>query len=251
MKKFITVLLLLTVIVATGTYSLLYIAFNLREPENRVNRLVRKPVLKYPLLRKLLRLQQVGDARYEYMYKRAMPLEIYLYYQEGVQLEPQTLEKISREIQFVTHKYAPIKLHEPQLLTGIPDKATDDDINRILDTYGSDTPLLTKSVPLHIFVLNYYLPHPSYAGLVTDAHSMMLFKDPIRYVSENEDSPVAVEISTILHEFAHLGGADHIDDPGCIMADTVETLNFFSKLTDLRDSYCEADLAAIARALEY
>lgn len=212
---------------------------------------MRKHVMMYPLFRKVFRLQQVGDARYEYMYKRAMPLEIFLYYQEGVSLEPNTIEKITREIQFVTHKYAPITIHPPITIHAVPDKVDDANINSILDLYGADTNLLSPTVPLHIFVLKYYLPHPSYAGLVTDAHSLILFKNPIEYVSDNEQSRVAVEISTILHEFAHLGGAEHITNPNCILADTVENLDFYTKIDSFRDTYCDEDLAEIQRAASY
>ena len=212
---------------------------------------MRKHAMMHPVLRKTFRLHQVGDARFEYMYKRAMPLEIYLYYQEGVTLEPQTLEKITREMQYATHKYAQITIHPPEVLYGLPDKVDVGDINTMLDTYGSDTPLLSEKVPLHIFLLKYYLPHPSYAGLVTDAHSMTLFKNPIEYVSDDGPSRVAVEISTILHEFAHLGGAEHIKNPDCILADTVENLDFYSKLDTIRDSYCDEDLAEILRAASY
>ncbi len=251
MAKTVITFFLSLIIILTCAFATLYICFNFKDPGNTVNTMMRKHVMMHPLLRKIFRLQQVGDARYEYMYKRAMPLEIHLYYQEGVTLEPQTLEKITREIQFATHKYAQITIHPPQILPNIPDKVDVGDINTLLDAYAADASLLSDTVPLHIFLLKYYLPHPSYAGLVTDAHSMLLFKNPIEYVSDEGPSRVAVEISTILHEFAHLGGAEHIPNKDCILADTVENLDFFSKIETIRDSYCDEDLQEILRAASY
>ena len=128
MRKAISTGILLFIIITTFSFSFLYYSFNLSEPENIVNRLLRKRILVYPSLRKIFRLQQVGDGRYEYMYHRALPLEIYLYNQEGITLEEGTLEKIKREMLYATHKYAPITVHPPKTLYGIADHITDDDI---------------------------------------------------------------------------------------------------------------------------
>lgn len=251
MKKTLITLLLLVVIALSGIFSLLYYSFNLTDPSNSINQTFRKRVLIYPLLRKMLRLQQVGDARYEYMYHRALPLEVFLYYQNDVELEAKTLENIQREMQYATHKYMGITVHEPQILHSIPEKIDDENLNAVLDAYAPDTSFLSKTVPLHIFLLGYYTPHPSFAGMVTDAHSMVLFKDAIINVSESQSLKEAVEISTILHEFAHLGGADHIENSDCILADTVENLDYFNKIKTIRDNYCDEDLEAIKKSLTF
>jgi predicted Zn-dependent protease len=80
-------------------------------------------------------------------------------------------------------------------------------------------------------------------------NTIFLFKDAMKNVSDTDESLIAMEISTILHEFAHLGGAEHIQNTGCIMADTVENLDFFTKIPSIRDSYCKEDLDAINKAL--
>lgn len=250
MAKALYTLVLLLIIACTSAFSVLYYSFNLSDPANTINTTLRKRILMYPMIRKALRLQQVGDARFEYMYHRSLPLEIYLYNQQGVQLESETVEKIQREIQYVTHKYAAITVHDSRTLYNISDSIDDDEVNTILDLYAPDTSLISKTVPLHIFLLSYYSPHPSYAGMVTDAHSIMLFKDAIVNVSESQRLMEAVEISTILHEFAHLGGAEHIENPDCVLADTVENLDFFNKIRNIRDSYCDEDLEAIKNAIK-
>ncbi len=249
MKKAFVTLLLLVVIALSAVFSIFYYSFNLTDPSNAINQSFRKRVLVYPFLRKILRLEQLGDARFEYMYHRALPLEVFLYYQDGTSLEEKTLESIQREMQYATHKYVDITVHEPQILYAVPDKVTDEDIAAVLDMYAHDTAIGSNIVPLHIFLLNYYTPHPSFAGMVSDAHSLVLFKDAMINVSENQSSVVAVEISTILHEFAHLGGAEHIENTDCILADTVENLDFYNKIKTIRDSYCDEDLEAIKKAL--
>lgn len=251
MRKGITTFILLVIIFVNAAFCILYISFNLLEPTNQLNVYFRKRVLISSPLRKLFRLSQVGDARYDFMYARNIPLTIHLFYQEGVSLTPKTKNEILNRIQFVTHKYVAGTFEGPRTLQGIHDKVTEEDLKILRTTYAKSTSFFEKSVPLNIFVLNYYTPHPSYAGLVEDANSIFLFKDAIINVSETTDTIPSMEISTILHEFGHLGGAEHIEDPNCIMIDKVESLNFFNKISSIRDSYCEEDVKAIEKALSF
>jgi predicted Zn-dependent protease len=249
MFKALGTIILLILIGGIIGFIFLYYNFNLSDPNNPINQKYRKYTMQNSLVRKMFRLHQVGDARYEYMYASNLPLEVYLYYQDDVSLNPQTLNELQGKLYSLTRRYFSMKIHEPRILTGIPEKVTDKDINALLDHYGTDAPIFASSIPLHIFVLKYYLPHPSYAGMVTDAHSLILFKNAIDYVSDSADGTYRVEISTILHEFGHLLGAEHVANPDCVMADKVENLDFFTKIK-VRDSYCPEDLEAINQALK-
>jgi hypothetical protein len=249
MIKTLGTLFLTIIVLIIFSFIFLYINLNLMDPKNWVNQFFRKYAIYYSNVRKTLRLHQIGDARFEYMKDRQLPLEVFLYYQNGVTLNPKTLSELQGKLYTLTRRYFSMTIHSPVTLTDIPDKISDKDINSILDKYGTDSPLFAKSIPLHIFVLKYYLPFPSYAGLVTDAHSMMLFKEPIEYVSDSKNNTYSVEISTILHEFGHLLGANHIPVPDCIMADKVENLDFFSKIK-VREDYCPEDLETINYALK-
>ncbi len=250
MRKVITICLLLLFISSNAVFIGLYVSFNFLDPENAINQTYRRQVLHYPFLRKILRLEQVGDARYDYMYFRDLPLTIHLFYQEDVSLSEETTQKILNKMQLVTHKYVPGTFSGPLTLHTIPTKVNDEDLKKIRDTYAQQDSLWRTSAPLNIFVLNYYTPHPSYAGLVEDAHSIFLFKQAIENVAATPELIPAIESSTILHEFGHLGGAEHINIQGCIMIDKVENLDFYNKIPTIPDTYCDDDLIEIQHALQ-
>lgn len=248
-RKLFTVLLLLAVIAATAAYCMLYIAFNLREPDNFVNRSFRKQVLRILPLRSALRMDQIGDARYAYAASPSLPLTAYVYVQSGVSLRPGALDTFAREVEPVTHKTLRTAWETPQVLYDRPDKVNDRDIADLTATYETGMQLLPRESPLFIFVLKYYLEHPSYAGLAVNADTIILFETAMENVSDTPEILEEVQASTLLHEFGHLLGADHIRATGCVMEDTVENLNFYRKLTGAHDSYCPQDIEAIGTAL--
>ena len=71
--------------------------------------------------------------------------------------------------------------------------------------------------------------------------------DRIKEVSGRASPKGDTEVSTILHEFAHLLGADHTSDKTCILSPLLETKA--SDLGKLATTYCDSDLIVIRAAL--
>jgi predicted Zn-dependent protease len=251
MRKTVTTISLLIVIFLTFGFIVLFAGFNIIEPGNTIDTTFRKPVLSIAPLRKIMHLEQIGDARYEYIAKRFYPMVVHIYYQEGTSLESKTVNKFAQEIYHLTHKAQKVQVENPVILSGFPDKVNDDDIAKILQTYSKDTSIFSTSIPLYIFVLKYYTVMPSYAGLVKDAHSIFLFKNAINFMSQDSTFAEKLETSTLLHEFGHLAGADHIDNTDCIMAGTVENRTDSNALNNYRETYCDEDIVTINTALKY
>jgi hypothetical protein len=247
MPKILGTSLLLILVIGIFGFIFLYLGFNLLDPGNPVNRHLRKYAMRTPYGGKIFRLNQEGDARYEYL-DRKIPLEIFVYYQDGAVLSPETINGVSTELKRLTGRMTETVIRPQILLPDIPGKVTDKDIVTILDKYQVRSPIREISVPLHIFVFKYYLTNTSIGGLVTDAHTLVIFKQPLTYVSQNPADTRETETATILHEFGHLAGAGHSQNPDCIMAETVESLNFYNKIKTV-NSFCPEDLELFKNSL--
>lgn len=250
MKKIFIILFLVCIITCTSLFSFFYIFFNLLPPENTINNLFRSHAIKHEVVKNLFKLHQVGDARFLLFSKPLQQIELNIFTQDGVSLELDTLENIKKPILLATHKsHMPI-IADDQTLYGVPHSVTDEDINELFNTYRKSKQLFSQTVPLNIFVLNEYAEQPSLAGLVVDDHSIILFKKMIDLVSDHQQSSSDAEVSTILHEFAHLSGAEHITTDDCILLEKIENIDLFNRPSHFRNSYCIEDIQEIQKHLD-
>jgi hypothetical protein len=250
MKKFFEIIFLIAFIATAFTYIILSVSFNLTREDNPVNILLRKKVIPYGWARYILRLSQPGDARFDYGTSGEFrQMDIAVYRQDGVSLDPSAMDIVIREIKRVVDKPEGITLGNPELIDESWDTVSDADLLSLTRKYSPKLYFTGKSVPLSIMVLKKYAPHPTYAGLVTDANSIFIFKDAITDVSDRQVSDRDAEVSTILHEFGHLLGADHVPGNGCILSEQVENTTFFNLPSVITDSYCDTDIDEIRMAL--
>lgn len=249
MKKYIVIPLLLILIITSFSFAILYYFLNINSPDNTINNSFRKKIIASFFLRRIFRLNQVGDARYDFTsnekFKR---ININVYYQYGEVLYPQTIEKAAFKIQEITKKPKGITIKKIPITTFIQDHVTDQEINLLTKKYPAKWITTDDTVTLQIFILKKYNEFPTYAGIVKDAHNIFIFKDSISDVSDRQATTQDAEISTILHEFAHLLGADHVGNPTCILHEKVENLTD-NLPTDINTSYCQEDLEAIQDSL--
>ncbi len=218
-----------------GVYIFLTTSFGILNPDNFVNTLYRKKFIRNATVRKLLNLNRPGDARFEIA--ASHNLDIYLYSAEGLSLEPGTMETVGKELQRVLN--APVQVHTESLPLS-SGSVGDADLENLHKKYRSE---------ITLFLLGSYAPHPSYVGLVDHSDAMYIFKDAIDDVAHLQKSSTATEISTILHEFAHLLGAEHIDIDGCILSEKVEDSTYYNLPSLITDSFCNTDIHEIRRAL--
>lgn len=100
---------------------------------------------------------------------------------------------------------------------------------------------------LYLIYASSYADKQSSAGLVIHRDTIFIFKDAIDRLSERGYVKDILEKTTIMHEWGHLLGIDHIDDEGCIMNDSVEVLDAIPSGKNLPSDYCSRELREIQR----
>lgn len=248
MKYTLTVITLLGIIFIFGAYCFLYVSLNLLDPANPVNTVYRTYVLKYPLARTLLRLHQAGDARFDYIDSRYPTIDIHLFYQNAETLHEGTKEKIMTEMKRIIPSSKNITFGTPQIIDTLPEAVNDRDLAKLIEK-SPTRKWNDETIPFSIYVLSSYAPHPTYVGIVESDTTIFIFKDAIRDIAHLQVSDESTEVSTILHEFAHLLGAEHIAIDGCIMSEKVEDTTFYNLPSIITDTYCGSDVDEINRAL--
>lgn len=249
-KKIIIILFLLIFIALTLSFSVFYYFFNLSKPDNYINNSYRKIILSNHLLRTVFRLDQVGDARFDYAVNKNLPkLKIIIYHQIDNNLMPDTMKTVIGEIKKVIEKPVEISVIEKSFPGNLINPVSDEKLKTLVKANPADWPVFGNTAVLQIFLLGRYTAHPTYAGLVKDSENIFLFMDSIKDISDYQASTEKAETSTIMHEFAHLLGAGHVNDKNCILAGTLENLDEESMPTYFYTSYCDADLEEINRAL--
>lgn len=220
----------------------------MQSSNNSVNNSFRKKIISNYFLRRILRLSQVGDARFDFATNNEFTrLKIVVYYQNGEVLYQETVEKAVDEIRKVVNKNE-ILIKKLPLTVLIDDFTNDNKLNQLVKKYPSKWSTSEKTAAFQIFILKKYSLHPTYAGLVKDDHNIFIFMDAIKDVSNMQKTTQEAEVSTILHEFGHLLGANHVSNMGCIMNEKVENLtdNFPAIINT---SYCPEDLEEINASL--
>jgi predicted Zn-dependent protease len=103
---------------------------------------------------------------------------------------------------------------------------------------------INNSATLHIFLLSKFTDTPTNIGMTVREDGVVVFMDTITDLTKSNPASVdAYVLSTILHEFGHQLGLDHVESLNCIMQSTVESpvSGFFSTPTQ----YCPQELQLI------
>lgn len=232
-------------IIISVVYSVFYISFNLTDNNNLVNSEFRLKFIQNHQLRNIFRLRQIGDARYDYKNNAQFPkLSINTYSQEGYELSKETLPLVINEMKRVIDKTDIEIFNDPDQLS-VGNEVDDNKIADLIKSYPAEFSSSTKTAPVNIFILSRYSPAPSLIGIVKNDSSIFIFMDPVQNVSDRQKTTTNTEVSTVLHEFAHLLGANHITEDDCILSEKVENLTVNLTPSIITGSYCQKDIEEI------
>jgi len=245
-KKLVSIFLLLFFIFTCVFYIVFYISFNFFISDNYINNNYRKKFIKNYYLKNVFRLHQAGDARFDFTGSRFKHLKVIFYLPQQDSLSIETKKDLTQEIRKIINGNMDVVYESRQFNYPPPESADDKDLRLLTDSHPRGENILSDTLLLRVFVLGQYQEIPSFAGLVLNDTSIYLFKKPIQNLSGKLNSTDDISTSVLLHEFAHLLGAEHVLN-GCILSEKIE--NTAHAKAEFKKNYCPEDLEEIKRAL--
>jgi hypothetical protein len=234
MKILKTILALALVIIVISMILVIYLAKF--ADQTIAGKLLKNKIISNYSLVPLLKLDQPGDYRYRYL-DPEKDIAVAVYYVPGLAPDEEVANWVEKMIKETTGKNATVNVnsyvHIPNLKS-----YTDNELNKIRKEIGR-----SGRPDLHIVYLSTYDKVPGYVGLTVNKDTIFLFKATMYDLNNNKEVVKLIERSTIMHEWGHLLGMEHVDDPDCIMSEAVEVYeNRRFQETNIPTSYCSEEL---------
>ncbi|MBD3362582.1 hypothetical protein GF362_02585 [Candidatus Dojkabacteria bacterium] len=219
------------------TYLIFFSAFHFLSRNNFINKNTRLFFLKSRIFRRLLILNEYGDARFDYLSPDKSKVFVEVDYQLGYAPEID-LETVLTDIMTqLLDKQVEVKITQDKELPDLRE-FEDKHIIQILQETQNYTENSEQSY-LHLLYLSKSAEQPDNTGLVLGSNDLIIFKETINELTERPELIKRIEESTIKHEFGHLLGVEHIEREDCIMSEYVEVLgNYKFQKNNIPTQYC-------------
>ena len=166
-----------------------------------------------PVLVSISGLNHQGDAALIYAKARGS-IKVRVAYQLDQEPNGEVADWVTEMLDQTLGKRAQVVMDGAALeVTG--DQFSDDDLNRIR---ASLSPKIEWWPRLNIVYLASYQEAPSYAGVTLHRDTIFLFKETMADLANSPEELADLEQSTLMHEWGHLLGMEHLDNPDCIMS---------------------------------
>ena len=201
-----------------------------------IGRNIKKQVIKDPKLVEILNLDEPGDGRYVYSDPAIPSVSVSIY---SVDNKPYN-ERITLWVEDIMHSTVNKKIgefYEGDINYGKTELLTDESLEEIYKLIKSDS----KS-DLYIIFTGSYAEKPSSVGLVIKRDAIFIFNDAIDLLSEKGYVRDLLEKTTIMHEWGHLLGLEHINYSNCIMNEMAEVYDNPPVGKNLPTKYCWEEL---------
>ncbi|MEK7519023.1 MAG: matrixin family metalloprotease [Patescibacteria group bacterium] len=242
-QRSITVVLLVVIIVAFS-FSILRYQANNGQQDTWFNTHWRVRAAEHPLVRWVFGLHQAGDGKADYLYPvrtEGFPVRIFL--DPAVVIPNGSIDAALPEMVKLLGSGG-FDMGTPLQLTSTKDVYTNADFRSLAAQASKMDSIQT---PIDIFILTKDSVSASQLGSTVREHGIVVFMGSIQELTSEPNAQAALVTSTILHEFGHQVGLDHMDNPTCIMAAVVEqpTSTVWAPQT-VPTHYCAEELAQIA-----
>ncbi len=247
MKKLAAFFLVLFILAIFSFGVVRYFA-NSSQQDNWFNANYRETFARSPFLRGIFHLRYDGDAKSDYFDVKKFPhLRIIVDRYEGCAVPLDVMTIVGSEIQRITGRSEAVQFVQNNTFTAMQGSYSKIDIRKLaqqmekVHSHG-DTAIA------YLLCLNTYSDQPTNIGSTVNDDGMVVFFQTIKGISveaPNNETPYL--ISTILHEFGHQLGLDHVQNDECIMATSAEVPG--SSPADsviIPSRYCPAELDTAA-----
>lgn len=210
---------LLVVILVTFSFSFLRYQANNGQQDTWFNMHWRDRAAEHPLIRWILGLHQAGDGRSDYFHpERSEGFPVRVFVDPAVMVPSGSIEAALPEMVKLLGSGG-FAIGTPFQLASSKDAYTSADF-RSLAAQASKVD--SSQTPLDIFVLTKDSASTTQLGSTVREHGIVVFLGSIQELTQEVNAQDALVTSTILHEFGHQVGLEHVDDQQCIMAAIVE-----------------------------
>ncbi len=211
--------------------------------KTELGKFLKAKVIKYPKLISLLDLNEPGDGRYLYISSDYPKIRVNIYTlnnnipdeRVGIWMGEIISESVGKEAVIS----APMSLvYENKNLFA------NEDLNGIRDQIAGS---MNSLADLNLVYVSKYFEKPTSVGLVLHRDTIFLFKDALEDLSEKGYVEDILEKTTIMHEWGHLLGVEHINSDYCIMSERVEVFDNSLPGKALPKEYCWEELEEIRK----
>lgn len=214
-------------------FSIFY-ALHFADPGNFIDRELRPALISSPFSRRLFNLNRIGDWQKTYSQSNS-PLKVQVWFDPAFTPNLKLESWLNAMVKDTTARETAIAINplEPPPSQYLADA----DLKQLHKQYTPQSDSLT------LFLLGESSASPTNAGLVLYPNSIFIFETTINHLTDRPDLQDKLELSTLMHEWGHLLGLDHINQDGCIMSEKVEVYD--SRLfrgSNLPTRYCGEEL---------
>ena len=208
--------------------------FHWGEIDNNINFELRPIFTKFEFTKSIFKLNQVRDNAIVYIDPSNTVLYVEVDYEKGSTPNPNLEAWISQMIQDSLGKKANITIDHQNTITA-GNSYTDKELRSLTKTSADH-----KVKPyLHIVYLNESSDYPTNIGRVVNQDTIFMFTKVLNNLTDDEDIQNRLEQSTLMHEYGHLLGFDHIDIEDCVMSEKVEVYgNSRYQGSNIPTTYC-------------